>query len=1275
MRLNKFGLLLIIFLVPLLLTLNGCNEQLTRAERNTCFEMASKTYAQVPECFDEKQCYSLVEKLFKTDLDYTGETTLYEVKSQVSRSWVQFNLARKEAKKLQDACQNGNASNIPPLVNQTRFYLEASMREMDTAMKKSFDFISGEEKLLTEEKIDLVKEEKVFENLVEIRKIVSELKNGATNSESYVSYYLKRAEAFNSAGQLKGFENILEKETFILAKYDYFEGIVSKTPIAENGSFPSISKTLRNAVLFIENEVYSKQSLSALYRFPMGEFMQLYSSAGGESDSALKRFAELANRLSENTKALKENNQSTWKIIEEEERKTKSLLEENKSFSKYSELGARILNKQAIGKKELNEQANQLEKTLLEIRIKKSELKISLGEEIKAVKDLVNEYKTLNQELSYQKTELMEAMQKACDEKCEEIKKKTEINDEALEIIQNNAIFFAVKALKETGEQKLEYCEKAINLNDELNEGLKDYEKLEAKKIDSTKQCFDFLEQIFKQVELIELQRMFEQLKTKKVTSENLLGFEEECENIKNQVENEIESDETIKKIKENIEELNKLIEELGKIGEEKEKENYEAKKEELEKLLEDKKYEEIYPIKKEIEEKLEKWKKDAEEILKNKIIDYAKKYYKIIILSNEVPTINKEFSSVKRLLLNNPFKSIQENFYIEVNTKDFVLKEKSNCVDSINYFGENTRIYFNCLEEGINFVDFNSSGIVYAKEVEELIFATNKESLLKKKMILEGKEEYPKLIIETKKPLIGTITSTIVLVDGEEIISFEKDNKTTFIAERVSNNSSISIFYKITGLITINSELKETQELGEGTLLKYLVSTKNNYPKSVEGTLILPISVNSFSEKVNVIDEQKKSLKTNLVGGEIVLEKQQFIGLEEKNFEVELIVTDYAEHYYSVLQKLCEDLEKEGETEISEKIREFLKKIITKESIKEAEELITQGKKKLTELQKGKENEALIKMARENLLKKIEQMEKDLDRLVNAGMEKEALELREIIDKAKKLLEGGTLDDYAKAEDLISKKIFSVSEIILEKIKKIKAELLKKTERTESEKALLEEIEEFEETIAYEPWNASTNYEKILLMEKEIAEQIGKLVPGSQKIVELIEKCSKKINLLESNLNFGEEELIKAKFIQPITQSRLKKIKLAITDYNFGVIDEKKVITELEGFDKELEEALDSIRLQAVRVYNKAIDLKVDEELLAKSKELIDQNKYTNAIIVLTNVVSQTGFFGFELPLVTGIVPIILIIGIAFVVKQNYAKKRVKESGEKEKIMKEWKE
>ncbi|MCX6801039.1 MAG: hypothetical protein NTZ73_02530 [Candidatus Diapherotrites archaeon] len=1297
MRITRPTFAIVAAMLFSLLLISGCDE-MSRNEKNLCYSMASKSYSYVPKCKTEQECYGKVNALFSTDLGYAQEATLYETKNSVARSWFYFNKANEELSNISGLCSVGDAGALPGSINQLRFYFDNAFFELDQGMKKSFEIVAQEEKILSEEKIELIKEEALFGSLVELRQIISELANGeggTTNSDTYVSYYLARAKNFNDSGARNGLQNLAEKKPFFLSAYDYAEGTLLKNlGLGNTAWFPFIYETYKTGIGYIESRLYATQSISALQQFPAYEFMKLYSDLGGTENSAFKRFADLMNRISKNLENSEKVSANLWKETENERTNCKKLLEELEEITKYSELYSKLLSGTVSTKASIRENFEKNDQNFFKLREKKAAGSLRLGEEASSMKKILNNFIGIKQELEFQKSEFAENLSVACDKKMKQIKEeKVETNNTSLLNLHKDVLFFCSKTIGTEGIEKLGYCKKAVENYELLHEGLRDYKKLEAKKIDSTGECFSYLEAIFKQTELRELENLFDELKSEEVTKENILYFDEACQNIKRQVENDLKGDYVLRELGQNYSKLKETLSGLqdvqGLLGEkelEKSIESLKGKVLGLEKYFSagELKMTEVLPVKDTLNESIKRTLAEESERLEDSIIQYAQKSTKLVVLSGELPRTNSDFNSLSRLIISNPFSAVNKKFQVKFKAKNFSLVSKDGCVESVSCENDECTAFFSLLPNGGVKIDFYSTETTEIDEEIKVVFASNEKSLFQKKISLRTEKTFPKIIIQTKKPV--NTSKTIVLVNENEVPFSDSGGSISFAAETVSKESKISAFFYADNIISIETVFLEKRKVDyEKEELVYAVKASNNFDGELNGTIILSFPLNNFIEEARVYDEEKVRKNHEVINEKIVLKEQKFLSRESREYGVFLIVNNIFNYYSEALAKLREELYFFGEQEIANEINKFLELDFGEEIAPKAEELIKRATARLAELNKQKEELNLIYFSKEKINSQLKEMKETAAEMAQLGLKKQAEEMNAIIKSAKEKMDSNSLAELSKAQAIINEKSFSIDKELSTEAEKYWKEIQDINVASSKIDSLKEEFfaekEIFDEKISINPSEGKKQFIEMkktydeIMLEKASLESKKNSGTITKEMVALIKECKKKIDFLTGELSADEKSLIRAKFIQPITISRLKKIELTLIDLNSsGETTEEKERT-LQEISVELNDAIDSLKRQAVKAYNTGIDSGYEKEILLRGRELIDSNQYTGAIIALSGGTGLMGLGAFENIPFAGFIPIIAVIIVAAILKQKLGKREKRLDESKKIIIKSWDE
>jgi len=1290
-----------LFLLLALVMLSGCGE-MTRTEQALCYSLASKSYDYIPTCETENSCYEKVDALFKTDLGYELESNLYEVKNRVARSWFFYNKAITEMKKVSTLCQSKDVSALVDSINQARLYLNNSFSELDSGVRKSFDVVTAQEKLLLEERVDLVKEESLFDSQIELEQIVSELKTGATNSDSYVSFYLKKADAFNSLGAYNGLGQLIESKSFWMQGYDYIEGtLIPKIGSGGQYFFPTLEEGLAKAFDFVENKIYSSQGLAALKQFPTSDFMRLYSNLGGASNSAFKRFVDLENRTSANLVKAKSNASTLWTEITKKSSECKVLLSEVKNNSRFDSLAAELLSGTITTQTNLEQKLTDNEKVLLGVREQKSKGALRLGEELSQLKNLSGSYAELESALTVKKESYITRLESACEDKATEIKKNydspsaTAATNPDLERLKRDALFFASKTISSQGSEKLSYCEKMIQQSSALAEGLKDYKALKAKMQDSAKDCFAYLESVFKYADLKELSENFDELKAQEVTADNLAYFLESCESIRKQVSAELGDDSTLNEIvtayaalKETQKKLNEvaifltdtsLKNKISLLGEKIAGFDYY-----FDSQTNSVKASEVLPIKSGLLSSMKETLTEGDSLLQEAIVSYVQKNAKIVVLSEEVPTVNTKTTSLMRLLISNPFLRLEKEITIELdyNVEDFVLNSKDPCIENISV-GEKTRVALSCLPVGQTKADFSGSIVTASSEKDSFVFASNKESLLQRTISILSTKYFPRLLVQTQKP--ANTSKIVVLADNKELSFSNGDKNVSFVVGGASNTTKLSVFFYITGLIALEkSAINSSNTNIDERTLEYSVEATSFASEELLATLLIPLGVNTAVQSITIYDEDGTKKEHELSDTEVILRNVSFLPRETRKFDLRVTVSDRYEYYFEELTRLENELSLYNESELVLEIQKFL--LIDPAAVvpTQAESLIKKATAALEVLKKQQDAQASFAAMQSKVLEQIAALEEKISEMEAAGLNKQADEARKVIETIKNTLDLNTAAGVAKAFDLLSKTTFSVdkemslqAETMWKKISDTNysssAALDSLKEKFSSEKELMDEL------LSSNPLEARTHflnlkaaYDSFFETKADIDKNLAAEKASMQKqISEIATECLDMIDFLEKQLSVGEDKMVAAKIIAPITDTRLKKLKLDVTNIKSSSDPIQTRLESLLKIKTELFDAVSEIKRQCANMYNSGIESNLPVSTLAQAKKLIDSNSYISAMLVL----SQGTPKAFEAIPLAGFIPIVLIVIVALVMRQKLGKKEKSEKQKQAAVLEEWKE
>jgi|GEM_PF-1142448 len=1279
-------------LILILLLINGCTE-MTRTQKNLCYSLTTKSYAYVPVCETENSCYEKLNPLFKTNLGAELESQLYGVKNHVARSWFFYNQSIKEIKKLSDACKTGSSSSLAGGINQIQFYMDESFLELDEGMKESFNLITAEELLLSGQKIDLIKEESLYDSQIELRQIVAELNGGPTNSGSYVSYYSAKANEFANSAASKGFTNLVEKKPFWLEAFNYAGGtILTQMGAGKESSFAFIWPIFDNSISELESVFYTKQGLSALQRFPINEFMKLYSGLGGNDFSALKRFADLENRLSINQKAISAQQKILWEKAITEQQKIEGQISKLNIVSKFDVLSKEIMGTEISSTFELEETYQKAVKELIVLREKKARNELAIGEELFKLKKILAQFQEVSKYLGYGQEEYLQKLGLACDKTAGEFKDENfSFENSAFILLIEDAKYYASKTLSSSNETKLDYCVKFWENKKQIDLAKNDIALLESEKKDSAKECFAYLDKVFENAELYELKEKYLELKKTQITKEGLLSFAKACEDIKVQAENELNEEENSQNATKDYAALQSILKELKLVSSNMNSEEFDTKINALLKRVEQySKYfnangtilfDEFLPIQNELINSIENTLSDSKKLLKEGSLALIKKNAEIIYLNQSAPIIGEDANILAKLILNNSYPKIDETFFIDLNFSGVKIITDTNCLGSVFEIEKGrTRFLFNCLSQGITEIEFSAIERLSSFEKNEFVSVSNEESILKRTISISNSAVIPTALIKTIPPK-GSY-KIVALNNKNEILAVESSPGTIeLVARPLEVDALIEAYFYLQGVILVEMVSDSTNISVEESRLHYLITAENTFDNELTASLFINLPVNSYTKDLEVFSGAQK-LSPQVYLNKIVLSNQKFLPKQKKSYSLEVTLSNTIEYYLDELKRQRNEFLIFGVLDKTSKIEEVLS-LGQENNPVSLKKLFEENESALSLLKTLDEKKKSAEVIRQELLQKIQEAKESVEQLKSIGLEAEAQKLDAVIAKA---LEENNLDTFegvSKAyKEIISisfaanKEINSQAKTILDGAKKLYSAYPQEFSELYGELSIFEK--DYELNSSTNPGGAQNSfilmeetYSKMVSLKEDLdknAQKNAKLL--AEEVKTLGETLNTLLDFLQKELFSPETNIADIKFVPPITESRLKTLRLNVSEILNSDKSDAEKKDKLVRIKNELSNASEYLRKEAVREFNLAIDSGTSNTVLSSAKSAIDENKFVTALFLL----SKSGglIMGFDY---IGLLPIGIIIAVAFVLRHKFAKKEKNEEGARKLILDEWKE
>jgi len=301
----------ILFLLLLLLIFSGCISQEEKIQlKQKCIDLSSDFFPAIPECFSQDECFSLSNKSFFSSL-YLPENIqakVFLLNNSIARSWLYFNLARKEVKEINKQCMQEDFVGIDSKLNNARHFLFFAFNEADNALKTELEILMAEKNFLESIDVNLLNDTPLFDSFSELNDNLNIFISPDAFNDSFIKQYYSSIDSFNKLSKEKGFnESILKEKTplDLIAGFDLllFKKFEKDSSNSINFFVPFIGKAFHSIIsdVFIGYEL--KQTMNFFNNFPIFEFFSIYSKMLSTEHSVTQKFAFL---LTKNSIALNE---------------------------------------------------------------------------------------------------------------------------------------------------------------------------------------------------------------------------------------------------------------------------------------------------------------------------------------------------------------------------------------------------------------------------------------------------------------------------------------------------------------------------------------------------------------------------------------------------------------------------------------------------------------------------------------------------------------------------------------------------------------------------------------------------------------------------------------------------------------------------------------------------------------------------------------------------------------------------------------------------------
>lgn len=522
----------------LLLLFSGCIDSLSPEKRFACLDLTEKSYAFVPECKTEEQCFSQLEKrFFEFDHSvFSSETqnALYSYKNRVALSWLYFNKAKASISKIHGICsKNENVSELLFHLNELVHNMVKAFEFSSQANLESFAILLLEYNELQQQDISLVREEPLFNDFSAITGNLNQLngESACNGNKSYACFYLSQTRNFAGLVAETGFEEEVVSEASV---FDLIGDNSKKISdyLESSLSIPFIGSVFPSIISFFSTSFSTGKAMDLLEKTPAFQFTQSYSSFMGTDNSCLTKFAAIIKSDALNRKQLiqrnKELEEKAEQNIGEAQQSLDVLLSEHyasfdqnffhslySGLNQESGLAAQKYSIRDFGelREEAQSELDSLKQRLLQLHQREAVQQLSLGEKAASLKQLNVEVSLLQDNLLYLSNEVIDGLVVLCKERALFIEQQLQEAELPESFIVEASDLrarakFKVSLFKEAGqtEQKLLLCNDMVKEFDRFFLALQDFEEYRLREQLSLSECFSSIENTLEDSKRLDLE-------------------------------------------------------------------------------------------------------------------------------------------------------------------------------------------------------------------------------------------------------------------------------------------------------------------------------------------------------------------------------------------------------------------------------------------------------------------------------------------------------------------------------------------------------------------------------------------------------------------------------------------------------------------------------------------------------------------------------------------------------------------------------------------------
>ncbi|MDO8634421.1 MAG: hypothetical protein Q7K34_03985 [archaeon] len=1037
--------------------LSACVQEAGIEERLACVDLTSHSALDIPECDSQEECLKKFGENFSLDyseLSPTSKAALGEFKNRVALSWLYFNKALEKVREINKACSGGNnLGGIDRLVNEFNHSASKGFEEIEKAHQIAFAVILVEKADLELERIDLIKEEPLFEDYVLLNDNLNAINSQSTTGASFAAQYFSSAQKFSALAAKTGFSENIIKETTIFDAVDYFDDkILSK--LKTNFVFAFISDAYTKSFSFLKNFFETERSVNVLQSVPSFEFFDSFNWFAGTKNSTVKKFSSLVitenfhkKNVKEKITILEEQVQGELSAVEE-----KIMLIDDATYSQFdqgflaqlalltgfsSTIGSSdsVLKDLSTIKSDSSKELAFLKTGFFDLKTKSIMGGVALGEKTGALKEFLAKTTRLGESIEYHSQNVTEGLKSTCTEKVGFISKKlsadfSPFGDEALSAAAETK--FAVQQFREAGTavQSLVLCKKTVENYNRLELAIKDKGAANALALKEAGECMKELEDFFEaNSDFSDLETVFGRLK-ESIDSHGPISLAQECSAIKEKTLSELNYLPGALDVASNYAAIKKMLSTMEKIsfaGSDKLSqsafEEISGKLSRLESFFEGGVLSlRAASLLQELSNTSSSILFEAREELRNAFKRHLEKNSSVEIYSDSKVRANSFNLQKTKITAQNLIEPVDIGVSFSVNAQLFQLPQTEYATPNISGYHAEKAL----LTVDLNFVPLGSSVLVlessgvFAKTTEETkpISVSVENAFFEKQVTIDANGSFPELIVPASLPVQADLARTKVFFREQEVSFTQANNGIEFSLLNVFPKDTATVFFAINKPLELIFSGMQSEYLDQNTV-KYIffVKLKNNTPfglEEVKALAPLPVDESSFVlGSAYTIGGDKITAEKSANKG-VFLSVKDFEPSEEKTVLLEVRAKNYSIFWQEFVDGLLEKialLESSENSSIRPKASLLRQSLLAanesadfknEATIEEILELSVQVQLLLAEEDSLQKNQFAESSLREEILSQIKGLEESALFLESLGFQKDSEKLRFAANKAK---------------------------------------------------------------------------------------------------------------------------------------------------------------------------------------------------------------------------------------------------------------------------------